>query len=163
MQQLWYCRHFIAVILHAFFYVQLTEQEVESILDKAMVLFRFMQEKDVFERYYKQHLARRLLTNKSVSDDSEKNMISKLKVSTREMYAEYLERFHVIFVIHFIDLLMLLNGFNFRFTVQTECGCQFTSKLEGMFRDMTISNTTMDEFRQHLQTTGVCSLTSQHI
>lgn len=50
----------------------LTEQEVETILDKAMVLFRFMQEKDVFERYYKQHLARRLLTNKSVSDDSEK-------------------------------------------------------------------------------------------
>ena len=62
---------------------QLTEQEVESILDKAMVLFRFMQEKDVFERYYKQHLARRLLTNKSVSDDSEKNMISKLKVRRR--------------------------------------------------------------------------------
>ncbi|TNN85660.1 Cullin-3 [Liparis tanakae] len=102
----------------------LTEQEVESILDKAMVLFRFMQEKDVFERYYKQHLARRLLTNKSVSDDSEKNMISKLK---------------------------------------TECGCQFTSKLEGMFRDMSISNTTMDEFRQHLQTTGVrCTPTRQH-
>lgn len=40
-----------------------------------------MQEKDVFERYYKQHLGRRLLSNKSVSDDSEKNMISKLKVS----------------------------------------------------------------------------------
>uniref|UniRef100_A0A8C1J468 Cullin 3a n=1 Tax=Cyprinus carpio TaxID=7962 RepID=A0A8C1J468_CYPCA len=97
----------------------LTEQEVESILDKAMVLFRFMQEKDVFERYYKQHLARRLLTNKSVSDDSEKNMISKLK---------------------------------------TECGCQFTSKLEGMFRDMSISNTTMDEFRHHLQTSqGLCT------
>lgn len=41
------------------------------------------------------------------------------------------------------------------FVFQTECGCQFTSKLEGMFRDMSISNTTMDEFRQHLQTTGV--------
>ncbi|KAJ8271116.1 hypothetical protein GJAV_G00122930 [Gymnothorax javanicus] len=94
----------------------LTEQEVESILDKAMVLFRFMQEKDVFERYNKQHLARRLLTNKSVSNNSEKNMISKLK---------------------------------------TECGCQFTSKLEGMFRDMSVSNTTMDEFRLHLQSTGV--------
>ena len=67
--------------LPPFLFSQLTEQEVESILDKAMVLFRFMQEKDVFERYYKQHLARRLLTNKSVSDDSEKNMISKLKVS----------------------------------------------------------------------------------
>ena len=59
---------------------QLSEQEVENILDKSMVLFRFLQEKDVFERYYKQHLAKRLLLNKSVSDDSEKNMISKLKV-----------------------------------------------------------------------------------
>lgn len=56
-----------------------------------MVLFRFMQEKDVFERYYKQHLARRLLTNKSVSDDSEKNMISKLKVR------QYLHTFYFIF------------------------------------------------------------------
>ncbi|KAI5200471.1 Cullin-3 [Manis pentadactyla] len=63
----------------------LTEQEVETILDKAVVLFRFMQEKEL----------------------------------------------------------------------KTECGCQFTSKLERMFRDMSTSNTTMDEFRQHLQATGV--------
>lgn len=40
-------------------------------------------------------------------------------------------------------------------SLQTECGCQFTSKLEGMFRDMSISNTTMDEFRQHIQSTSV--------
>lgn len=59
----------------------MTEQEIEQVLDKSMVMFRFLQEKDVFERYYKQHLAKRLLLNKSVSDDWEKNMISKLKVS----------------------------------------------------------------------------------
>jgi cullin 3 len=59
----------------------MTESEIELVLDKSMVLFRFLQEKDVFERYYKQHLAKRLLLNKSVSDDAEKNMISKLKVS----------------------------------------------------------------------------------
>jgi len=58
----------------------MSEQEIEAVLDKAMVMFRFLQEKDVFERYYKQHLAKRLLLNKSVSDDCEKNMISKLKV-----------------------------------------------------------------------------------
>ena len=58
----------------------MTEQEIEVVLDKCMVLFRFLQEKDVFERYYKQHLAKRLLLDKSMSDDSEKNMISKLKV-----------------------------------------------------------------------------------
>ncbi|CAH0748975.1 unnamed protein product [Diatraea saccharalis] len=93
----------------------MSEQEIEAVLDKTMVLFRFLQEKDVFERYYKQHLAKRLLLNKSVSDDSEKNMISKLK---------------------------------------TECGCQFTSKLEGMFKDMTVSNTIMEEFKEHVLSSG---------
>lgn len=60
----------------------MSEQEIETILDKTMVLFRYLLEKDVFERYYKAHLAKRLLLNKSVSDDSEKNMISKLKVNS---------------------------------------------------------------------------------
>lgn len=93
----------------------MSEQEIEIVLDKTMVLFRFLQEKDVFERYYKQHLARRLLGNKSISDDSEKNMITKLK---------------------------------------NECGCQFTSKLEGMFKDMQISTSTNTEFKQHIQDSG---------
>lgn len=44
------------------------------------MLFRFLQDKDVFERYYKQHLAKRLLFNRSVSDDAERSMLSKLKV-----------------------------------------------------------------------------------
>lgn len=67
----------------------MTEAEIEVVLDKTMVLFRFLQEKDVFERYYKQHLAKRLLLNKSVSDDSEKNMISKLKVSIYYIFLFY--------------------------------------------------------------------------
>jgi len=90
----------------------LSDAEVEQVLDKSMILFRFLQEKDAFEEYYKRHLARRLLNQKSASDDSEKMMISKLK---------------------------------------SECGCQFTSKLEGMFKDMTVSNTINDEFKAHLQ------------
>lgn len=65
----------------------MSEQEIESILDKTMVLFRYLLEKDVFERYYKAHLAKRLLLNKSVSDDSEKNMISKLKVHNFKRYS----------------------------------------------------------------------------
>ncbi|CAK9296805.1 unnamed protein product [Gordionus sp. m RMFG-2023] len=93
----------------------LSEQEVENMLDKSMVLFRFLQEKDVFERYYKQHLAKRLLLNKSISDDTEKSMISKLK---------------------------------------TECGCQFTAKLEGMFKDMNVSQLLNNDFNTHLTTTN---------
>lgn len=119
--------------------IKLTEQEVELILDKTMVLFRFLQEKDVFERYYKQHLGRRLLSNKSASDDLEKSMISKLKVRQGRLYERHLSGRWA----HRLGSL------------QTECGCQFTSKLEGMFRDMTISNTTMDEFRRHIHVTSV--------
>lgn len=92
------------------------DQEVEHILEKTMVLFRYIQEKDVFERYYKQHLAKRLLLNKSSSDDLEKNMISRLK---------------------------------------TECGCQFTSKLEGMFKDISLSNNLNEEFKTHVNNRNV--------
>ena len=71
------------------YFLQHSEQEVEVILDKTILLFRFLQDKDVFERYYKQHLAKRLLLNKSVSDDFEKSMISKLKVSCRVLTILY--------------------------------------------------------------------------
>lgn len=47
-----------------------SEEELESALDKAILLFRFLQEKDVFERYYKQHLAKRLLQGRISSDDA---------------------------------------------------------------------------------------------
>ncbi|KAG6494940.1 cullin-3B-like [Zingiber officinale] len=84
-----------------------TEEDVEVVLDKVMMLFRYLQEKDVFEKYYKQHLAKRLLSGKTVSDDVERSMIVKLK---------------------------------------TECGYQFTSKLEGMFTDMKTSVDTLQGF-----------------
>lgn len=92
-----------------------SEEEVETILNKVMMLFRFIQEKDVFEKYYKQHLAKRLLLGRSVSDDAERNMIAKLK---------------------------------------TECGYQFTSKLEGMFTDMKLSSDTMEGFKNYVQQQG---------
>ncbi|KIH47216.1 cullin family protein [Ancylostoma duodenale] len=60
-------------------FVEENDENAEKLLDKAMVLFRFLQEKDVFEKYYKQHMARRLLLDKSISDDMERMMISKLK------------------------------------------------------------------------------------
>lgn len=84
-----------------------SEEDVEVVLDKVMMLFRYLQEKDVFEKYYKQHLAKRLLSGKTVSDDAERSLIVKLK---------------------------------------TECGYQFTSKLEGMFTDMKTSQDTIQGF-----------------
>ncbi len=56
-----------------------TEEELDKILDKIMVLFRFIHGKDVFEAFYKKDLAKRLLIGKSASVDAEKSMLSKLK------------------------------------------------------------------------------------
>ncbi|XP_051146099.1 cullin-3A-like [Andrographis paniculata] len=83
------------------------DEDIETILDKVMMLFRYLQEKDVFEKYYKQHLAKRLLSGKTISEDAERSLIVKLK---------------------------------------TECGYQFTSKLEGMFTDMKTSQDAMQGF-----------------
>lgn len=38
-----------------------------------------VQDKDVFENFYKQHLSRRLLSGRSVNDEFERSMIVKLK------------------------------------------------------------------------------------
>ena len=56
-----------------------TEAEFEQDLDKALVLFKFIQGKDVFEAFYKKDLAKRLLLAKSASVDAEKLMLSKFK------------------------------------------------------------------------------------
>lgn len=88
-----------------------TEEELEQILDKIMVQFRFIHGKDVFEAFYKKDLAKRLLVGKSASVDAEKSMLSKLK---------------------------------------QECGGGFTSKLEGMFKDMELSKDINTAFKQHV-------------
>jgi len=56
-----------------------SEEELEKILDKLMILFRFIHGKDVFEAFYKKDLAKRLLVGKSASADAEKSMLLKLK------------------------------------------------------------------------------------
>ncbi|XP_019776530.1 cullin-4A [Delphinus delphis] len=89
-----------------------TDEELERILDKIMILFRFIHGKDVFEAFYKKDLAKRLLVGKSASVDAEKSMLSKLK---------------------------------------HECGAAFTSKLEGMFKDMELSKDIMVHFKQYMQ------------
>lgn len=43
------------------------EDDLESTLDRVMLLFRYISEKDIFEKYYKQHLSKRLLSGKAVS------------------------------------------------------------------------------------------------
>lgn len=95
-----------------------TEQEVDTILEQTVSLFRYVNDKDVFERYYKNHLAKRLLNERSVSNDAERGMIAKLKV---------------------------------------EVGSTFTSKMEGMFKDMRLSEDILKAFKNFEETRNTAS------
>lgn len=68
-----------------------TEMEIDAVLEKAIVLLRYVQDKDLFERYYKKHLCRRLLMNKSISNEVEKQMISKMKIELGNNFTLKLE------------------------------------------------------------------------
>jgi len=69
----------------------MTDLEVESVLEKTIFIFRYITDKDVFERYYKSHLAKRLLHGRSVSDDAERNMLAKLKVECGHQFTQKME------------------------------------------------------------------------
>jgi len=91
-----------------------SETDLDSRLDAALALFRFVEGKDVFEAFYKRDLARRLLLGSggessfTADSDAERTVLAKLKV---------------------------------------ECGAGFTSKLEGMFKDVSLSKELLASFR----------------
>jgi len=84
------------------------DTDIEIHIDKALIIFRHITDKDLFENYYKQYLSKRLLQFKSHNDEIEKLVLSKLKA---------------------------------------ECGYQYTSKLEGMFNDINISKSLLDQYK----------------
>jgi cullin 3 len=67
------------------------EEEIERKLEKVLVIFRYLTDKDIFENYYKTLLSKRLLSGKSVSDEIERNMIAKLKAECGYQFTSKLE------------------------------------------------------------------------
>jgi cullin 1 len=91
-----------------------------------MIVFKYIEDKDVFQQFYSKMLAKRLVNQTSASDDAEASMISKLKEA---------------------------------------CGFEYTSKLQRMFTDMSLSKDINDafsyvftilliDFREHLRNTN---------
>ncbi|KAI1810326.1 cullin-4A [Poronia punctata] len=68
------------------------DAELDRQLDKALELFRFIEGKDVFEAFYKQDLARRLLMGRSASADAERSMLAKLKSECGSNFTHNLEQ-----------------------------------------------------------------------
>jgi len=88
---------------------KMNDRDTMQAMDDIITIFKYINDKDIFEDVYKQHLAQRLLHEKSQSDANEKTMLAKFKA---------------------------------------ECGHQFTSKMEGMFKDIAQSRDLRAKWRQ---------------
>lgn len=70
---------------------KLSESEVEDSLDRVVQLFSYLTDKDMFGEIYRNQLAKRLLSQRSSSEDSEKLMITKLKVQCGTQFTSKME------------------------------------------------------------------------
>lgn len=68
------------------------EAELEDTLNQVMVVFKYIEDKDVFQKFYSKMLAKRLVNHTSASDDAEASMISKLKQACGYEYTVKLQR-----------------------------------------------------------------------
>ncbi|EEH16703.2 hypothetical protein PABG_06790 [Paracoccidioides brasiliensis Pb03] len=68
------------------------ESELEEMLVQIMTVFKYIEDKDVFQKFYSRMLAKRLVHVSSVSDDAETSMISKLKEACGFEYTNKLQR-----------------------------------------------------------------------
>ncbi|OLL25318.1 Cullin-1 [Neolecta irregularis DAH-3] len=59
---------------------------------RQMTVFKYVEDKDVFQKFYSRHLAKRLVHSTSASEDAESSMISKLKEACGFEYTNKLQR-----------------------------------------------------------------------
>eukprot|EP00697_Spironema_sp_BW2_P016544 gnl/Spiro4/7827_TR4126_c0_g1_i1.p1 gnl/Spiro4/7827_TR4126_c0_g1~~gnl/Spiro4/7827_TR4126_c0_g1_i1.p1 ORF type:complete len:762 (+),score=280.03 gnl/Spiro4/7827_TR4126_c0_g1_i1:237-2288(+) len=71
--------------------VKLSDAVVEENLEKVVLLFNYVTDKDVFAEFYRKMLSKRLLMGRSASDDAEKSIISKLKLRCGAAFTSKLE------------------------------------------------------------------------
>ncbi|KAI9798511.1 MAG: hypothetical protein M1833_004778 [Piccolia ochrophora] len=68
------------------------ESDLENMLTQIMTVFKYIEDKDVFQKFYSRMLAKRLVHTSSASDDAETSMISKLKEACGFEYTNKLQR-----------------------------------------------------------------------
>lgn len=70
---------------------EVLEQEYDFVFDRIINVFRHVRQKDVFEKYFKLHLSKRLLNGRSASDEAERVFITKLKADLGFQFTAKLE------------------------------------------------------------------------
>ncbi|CAG7835527.1 unnamed protein product [Allacma fusca] len=69
-----------------------SEQEVDEKLNNSIMIFKYIEDKDVFQKFYARNLARRLIHQLSNSMDAEEGMINRLKQACGYEFTNKLHR-----------------------------------------------------------------------
>lgn len=72
----------------------ISEGDLSDRIDKVIQIFRFIDEKDVFEGFYKNSFAKRLLDTRHINEDIERTIVLKLK---QECGFQFTQRLEVMF------------------------------------------------------------------
>ncbi|KAF4126866.1 cullin 1 [Geosmithia morbida] len=70
------------------------ESDLEHTLGQIMTIFKYIEDKDVFQKFYSRMVARRLVHSNSSSDDAEMSMLGKLKEACGFEYTNKLQRMY---------------------------------------------------------------------
>ena len=70
----------------------LPESELEEKLGASITIFKYIEDKDVFQKFYAKMLAKRLIHSQSASMDAEETMINKLKAACGHEFTSKLHR-----------------------------------------------------------------------
>lgn len=68
-----------------------SEEQVENYLEKVVHLFSYLTDKDLFAEIYRNQMAKRLLNQRSASDDAERLFIGKLKLRCGAQFTSKME------------------------------------------------------------------------
>jgi len=69
-----------------------SEVEVDEKLGQSIIIFKYIDDKDIFQKFYSRNLARRLIYQMSHSMDSEEGMINRLKAACGYEFTNKLHR-----------------------------------------------------------------------
>lgn len=70
---------------------RLSDEAVEETLEKVVKLLAYISDKDLFAEFYRKRLARRLLFDKSASDDHERSILTRLKQQCGAQFTSKME------------------------------------------------------------------------
>lgn len=70
---------------------KLSDSQVEEYLEKVVQIFSYLTDKDLFAEIYRNQLSKRLLNQRSASDDAERLMIQKLKLQCGAQFTGKME------------------------------------------------------------------------